>query len=62
MKGELNVDTTITYDSTDAINCIKKKYPLIPRWIIKRVLYAEEIYMHKIGIIKYEPKLSWWGK
>lgn len=56
------MDTVITYDSTDAINCIKKKYPLIPRWIIKRVLYAEEIYMHKIGIIKYEPKLSWWGK
>ena len=49
------------YYCADCMTLIKKKYPFIPCWIIARVLYAEEIYMHNVGIIDYEPKLSNWN-
>ena len=50
----------LVYDTNDCMELIKKKYPHIPMGIIQRVLYAEELYMHKVGIIDYEPKLSDW--
>ena len=50
----------LIYDSVDCMKLIKKKYPLIPIWIIRRVLFAEELYMHKIGIIKWRPDLKAW--
>lgn len=48
------------YDSVECMKLIKKKYPLIPIAVIRRVLFAEELYMHKIGIIEWMPKLSHW--
>ena len=39
------------YDTLDCMKFIKKKYPLMPICIIRIVLFAEELYMHKIGII-----------
>ncbi len=50
----------LVYDTVDCIKLIKKKYPLIPKWVIRRVLFAEELYMHKVGIIDWLPKLSNW--
>lgn len=54
------MDKKLFYDTIDCINLIKKKYPFIPIWIIRRVLYAEELYMHKVGIISYLPELKSW--
>lgn len=48
------------YSMSDCMDFIKKKYPLIPRGIIRRVLFAEEVYMKKAGIIQYEPNLKDW--
>lgn len=48
------------YDTIDCIKLIKKKYPLIPVFIIRRILYAEELYMYKVGIINYIPTLESW--
>lgn len=48
------------YDTVDCMKLIKKTYPFIPKWVIRRVLFAEELYMHKIGIIDWVPKLSNW--
>ena len=50
----------LVYDTVDCMNIIKKKYPIIPKWIIRRVLFAEELYMHKVGIIDYVPTLGSW--
>ena len=51
----------IFYDTVDCMNLIKKKFPWIPIFIIRRVLFAEELYMHEIGIIDYKPSLkAWW--
>lgn len=50
----------IFYDTIECMKLIKKKYPVIPIFIIRRVLYAEELYMYKIGIINYKPDLSHW--
>lgn len=50
----------LIYDTIDCMKSIKKQYPYIPIWIIKRVLFAEETYMYKVGIIKWVPKLSDW--
>lgn len=50
----------LIYDCLECINLVKKKYPYIPKWIIRRVLYAEELYMYKQGIIKYKPTLDSW--
>lgn len=50
----------LVYDTLDCMKLIKKKYPWIPRSIIRRVLFAEELYMHKIGIIDWLPKLKDW--
>ena len=50
----------IVYDTVDCMRVIKKKYPWIPIFIIRRVLFAEELYMHKIGIINYKPDLKGW--
>lgn len=48
------------YYTLDCMRLIKKKYPWIPRCIIRRVLFAEELYMHKVGIIDRMPKLEAW--
>lgn len=50
----------LVYDTLDCMKLIKKKYPWIPRSIIRRVLFAEELYMHEIGIIDWLPKLKDW--
>ena len=50
----------LKYYSVDCMKLIKKKYPWIPKCIIRRVLFGEELYMHKVGIINYLPKLSDW--
>lgn len=50
----------IYYDTLDCMRLIKKKYPWIPTFIIRRVLFAEELYMHKIGIINQKPDLKGW--
>lgn len=50
----------LIYDTIDCMRMIKKKYPLIPKSVIRRVLFAEELYMHKIGIINYKPELRNW--
>ena len=50
----------IVYDTLDCMKLIKKRYPLIPIFIIRRVLFAEELYMHKIGIIDWKPELKAW--
>ena len=49
------------YDILDCMKLIKKKYPLMPICIIRRVLFANDLYMHKIGIIDWEPKLDDWN-
>lgn len=51
----------LVYDSIECMKLIKKKYPLIPKAVIRRVLFAEELYMHKKGIINWLPKLSDWA-
>lgn len=48
------------YDTTDCMNLIKKKYPWIPIFVIRRILYGEELYMHKVGIIKCKPDPKSW--
>ena len=48
------------YDTLDCMRLIKKRFPWIPRCIIRRVLFAEELYMNKIGIIDYRPELKAW--
>lgn len=48
------------YDTLDCMRLIKKRFPWIPRYIIRRVLFAEELYMNKIGIIDYIPELKAW--
>ncbi len=61
MKGVENfMSNKLVYDTVDCMKLIKKKYPLIPKWVIRRVLFAEELYMHKVGIIDWLPKLSNW--
>ena len=40
----------LIYDTKDCMRLIKKQYPWIPIFIIRRVLLAEELYMYKIGI------------
>lgn len=50
----------LIYDTLDAMRLIKRKYPWIPKGIIRRVLFANDLYMHKVGIIDYMPKLSEW--
>ena len=48
------------YDTIECMKLIKKKYPIIPIWVIRRVLYAEEIYMKQMGIINWVPDLNSW--
>lgn len=48
------------YDTLDCMRLIKKRFPWIPRCIIRRVLFAEELYMNKVGIIDYVPELKAW--
>ena len=48
------------YDTLDCMRLIKKKYSWIPIFIVRRVLFAEELYMHKIGIIDWMPDLKSW--
>lgn len=50
----------LIYDTLDCMKLIKKKYSWIPICIIRRVLFAEELYMHEIGIIEWKPKLDAW--
>ena len=54
------MNTGLYYDAIDCMKLISKKYPLIPMFIIRRVLFAEELYMHKVGIIDYVPNLKYW--
>lgn len=54
------MSTDLHYYAEDCMKLIKKKYPLIPIFIIRRVLFAEELYMHKIGIIDWKPNLKYW--
>lgn len=54
------MDDKLIYDTIGCMRMIKKKYPLIPKSVIRRVLFAEELYMHKIGIIDYKPELRYW--
>ena len=48
------------YDTLDCMKLIKKKYPWVPICIIRRILYAEELYMYKVGIINWKPTLDYW--
>lgn len=48
------------YDTLDCMRLIKKRFPWIPRCIIRRVLFAEELYMNEVGIIDYVPELKAW--
>lgn len=50
----------LVYDTLDCMRYIKKKYPWMPRFIIRRILFAEELYMHKVGIIDWKPELKNW--
>lgn len=50
----------LVYDTLDCMRCIKKKYPWMPRFIIRRILFAEELYMYKVGIIDWKPELKSW--
>lgn len=50
----------IMYYTHDAIKFVKEKYPYIPIWIIRRILFANDLYQHKIGILNYEPSLDDW--
>ena len=52
-----NNKTIPCYEYTDCIKLIHDKYPFIPRFVINRVLYGEELYMQKLGIIHYIPRL-----
>lgn len=61
MKGVIDMSNKLVYDTLDCMRLIKKKYPLIPICIIRRVLFAEDVYMHKIGIIDWIPKLNHWS-
>ena len=54
------MNTGLYYDTVDCMKLIRKKYPLIPMFIIRRVLFAEELYMHKVGISDYVPNLKYW--
>ena len=54
------MNTGLYYDTVDCMKLIREKYPLIPMFIIRRVLFAEELYMHKVGIIDYVPNLKYW--
>ena len=54
------MNTGLYYDTVDCMKLIRKKYPLIPMFIIRRVLFAEELYMHKIGVIDWKPNLKYW--
>ena len=48
------------YDTLDCMKLIKKKYPWVPICVIRRILYAEELYMYKVGIINWKPTLDYW--
>ena len=54
------MSTGPNYYAEDFIKLIKKKYPLIPIFIIRRVLFAEELYMYKVGIIDWKPNIKYW--
>ena len=50
----------LVYCTTDCVKLIKHRYPWIPRFVIERVLFAEECYMQKVGIIDYTPDIKMW--
>ena len=54
------MNTCRYYDSIDCMKLVKKKDPWIPIFIIQRVLFAEELYMHEVGIIDWKPNLKYW--
>ena len=51
---------TIYYDTIESMKLTKTKYTRVPIFIIRRVLFAEELYMHKMGIIDWKPDLKYW--
>lgn len=59
-KGVVVMESKPVYDTLDCMKLIKKKYPFIPIWVIRRVLYANDVYMHEVGIIDWVPKLDHW--
>lgn len=54
------MEKSLIFDTVDCMKLIKKKYPWIPICIIRRVLFAQDLYMHKIGIIDWKPELKYW--
>ena len=50
----------LVYCTTDCVKLIKRRYPWIPRFVIEQVLFAEECYMQKVGIIDYTPDIKMW--
>ena len=60
-KGVVHMSNKPIYDTWDAVKLIKKKYPFIPIWAIRRALYANDVYMYKVGIIDLVPKLEFSG-
>lgn len=39
------MEEKLVYDTVECMKLIKKKYPYIPMWVIRRVLFAEELYI-----------------
>ena len=54
------MDDKKIYDTVDCMKLVKKKYPFIPKWIIQRALFGEELYMKKVGLIDCIPSLDHW--
>lgn len=44
------------YDLDEAIEMIRSHYPLIPKFIIKKVLCGNDFYLKKIGCLDLEDK------
>lgn len=55
----MNKDLPV-FDTRDCMDLVKKMYPYIPIWVIRRVLYATDIYQYKVGIIHFKPSLDFW--
>lgn len=49
------------YYNVEAIKFIHKKYSFVPIWVIRRILYANDLYMYSQGIIDFMPTLDMWS-
>ena len=54
------MDENKRYDSNDCMKFIKKRFPYIPKWAIRRILFGEDLYMKKVGLIDCIPSLDHW--